>query len=141
MDDLLATSMAPQRFRMLLIGLFALLALVLAAVGVYGVIAYSVGQRRHEIGVRLALGAQRRDVMKLLLGEGAVLAVAGIGLGIAGAFWLTRFFSSLLFGVKPTDPVTFLSVSIVLVGVVLLASYIPARRATRVDPMVALRHE
>ncbi|HEY6444653.1 MAG TPA: ABC transporter permease [Candidatus Acidoferrales bacterium] len=141
MDDLLASSVAPQRFRMLLVGLFALLALALAAVGVYGVMAYSVRQRTHEIGVRIALGAQRRDVMKLLLGEGAFLAVVGAGSGIAGAFCLTRFFSSLLFSVKPTDPVTFLSVSMVLVSVVLLASYIPARRATRVDPMVALRHE
>ncbi len=141
MDDVLATSIAPQRFRMLLIGLFALLALVLAGVGIYGLVAYSVAQRTHEIGVRMALGAQRRDVMKLLLGEGALLAVVGVGPGVAGAFWLTRFFSSLLFGVKPTDPVTFLLVSMVLVGVVLLASYIPARRAMRVDPMVALRHE
>jgi putative ABC transport system permease protein len=141
MDDVLATSIAPQRFRMLLVGLFALLALALATVGVYGVMAYSAGQRTHEIGVRMALGAQRRDVMKLLLGEGTLLAVAGIGLGIAGAFCLTRFFSSLLFGVKPADPVTFLCMSAVLLGVVLLASYVPARRAMRVDPMVALRHE
>jgi putative ABC transport system permease protein len=126
---------------MLLVGLFALLALTLAAGGVYGVMAYSLRQRTHEIGVRMALGAQRRDVMKLLLGEGALMAVAGVGLGIAGAFWLTRFSSSLLFGVKPTDPVTLFCVSTILVAVVLLATYFPARRATRVDPMVALRHE
>lgn len=141
MDDLLASSIAPQRFRMLLVGLFAVLALALAAVGVYGVMAYSVEQRTHEIGVRVALGAQRRDVVKLVLSEGVLLAVAGVGLGIGGALWLTRFFSSLLFGVKPTDPVTFACVSMVLVGVALLATYLPARRAMRVDPMVALRYE
>ena len=134
MDDVLATSIAPQRFRTLLVGLFALLALVLAAVGVYGVMAYSVGQRTHEIGVRMALGAQRRDVMKLLVGEGALLAVAGIGLGIAGAFCLTRIFSSLLFGVKPTDPVTFLCVSAVLVGVVLAA--VTFRRGGRCESIL-----
>ncbi len=141
MDDVLASSVAPERFRMFLIGLFALLALALAAVGVYGVMAYSVGQRTHEIGIRMALGAQRRDVMKLVLNEGAFLAVAGVGLGMAGAIWLTRFFSGLLYGVKPTDPPTLVCGLLVLVGAALLATYLPARRAMRVDPMVALRHE
>jgi putative ABC transport system permease protein len=141
MDDLLATSVAPQRFKMLLVGLFALLALLLAAVGVYGLIAYSVGQRTHEIGIRMALGAQRRQVLNLVLGQAALLAFGGVALGIGGALWLTRFFSSMLYNVKPTDPVTLTCVSLLLLGVALLASYLPARRATRVDPMVALRYE
>jgi len=141
MDDLLATTVAPQRFRMLLVGLFALLASALAAVGVYGVMAYSVAQRRHEIGIRIALGAQSQHVMKLLLGHGAFLAFVGVAIGVAGALWLTRFFASLLYGIKPSDPLTFFCVSLGLVAVALLATYIPARRAIRVDPMVALRHE
>jgi predicted permease len=141
MDDLLAASIAPQRFRMLLVGLFALLALALAAVGVYGVMAYSVAQRRHEIGVRIALGAQRQHVLKLLLGDGAFLAFMGVAIGVAGALWLTRFFSRLLFGITPSDPLTFVCVSLGLVAVALLATYIPAHRATRTDPMRALRYE
>src|SRR5579863_811665 len=141
MDDLLTGSVAPERFRMLVLGLFALLAVVLAAVGIYGLVAYSVGQRTHEIGIRMALGAQRRDVRELVLREGALVAALGVGAGVAGALWLTRFFASLLYGVQPTDPATFFCVSLIIVGIALLACWIPARRVMRVDPMVALRHE
>jgi len=141
MDDLLAHTVAPQRFRMLLVGLFALLALVLAAVGIYSVSAYTAAQRTHEIGVRMALGAQPRNILKLVLGEAALLALCGVGIGIAGAFWLTRFISGMLYGVKATDAVTFICASMLITFVVVVASYIPARRAMRVDPMVALRYE
>ncbi len=141
MDHLLATAIAPRRFRMLLVGLFALLALALATVGVYGVVMTTVSQRTHEIGIRLALGAQRRDVMKLVLGQGALLAIGGVAVGVCAALWLVRYASALLFGVTPTDPFTFCCASIMLVIVSLLAAWIPARRAMRVDPMVALRHE
>jgi len=117
------------------------MALVLAAIGIYGVIAYSVGRRMQEIGIRMALGAGRFDVLLLILGPGLALTLAGAGLGIAGALALIRSMSAMLFGVQPTDPLTFAAVSIVLVLVSLLASYIPARRATKVDPIVALRYE
>lgn len=115
--------------------------MLLAAIGLYGVIAYSVAQRTHEIGIRLALGAQRRDVLRLIVGQGLKLTLIGIVFGIGGALVLTRFLSSLLYGVRPTDPLTFISVSLILVVVALLASYIPARRATMLDPKVALRYE
>ncbi len=141
MDELIAVSLAQQRFNMLLLGLFAALALILAAVGIYGAMAYSVNQRTHEIGIRTALGAQRRDVLRLVLGDGAKLACFGIASGIAGALALTRLMASLLFEVKPTDPATFAGVAILLALVALAACYIPARRAMRVDPMVALRYE
>jgi putative ABC transport system permease protein len=141
MDELITVSLAQQRFNMLLLGLFAALALVLAAVGIYGMMAYRVGQRMHEIGIHIAFGAQRRDVLRLVLGDGAKLACFGIAIGIAGAFALTRLMTSLLFEVKPTDPETFAVVAIVLAIVALAACYVPTRRAMRVDPMVALRHE
>jgi putative ABC transport system permease protein len=126
---------------MSLLGLFAGLALILAGVGIYGMMAYRVGQRMHEIGIYIALGAQRQDVLRLVLGDGAKLALAGIAIGIAGAMALTRVMTSLLFEVTPTDPATFASVAILLVLVALVACWVPAWRATRVDPMVALRYE
>ncbi|MHB8501796.1 MAG: ADOP family duplicated permease [Candidatus Acidiferrales bacterium] len=141
MNDLMADSLAQQRFNMLLLGLFAALALVLSAVGIYGLMAYAVSQRTHEIGVRLAVGAQRRDVLRLIVGEGAKLAFFGIVIGFSAAFGLTRLMASLLFEVTPSDPETFAAVALLLAAVALVACYIPARRATRVDPMVALRYE
>jgi putative ABC transport system permease protein len=141
MDDRMSVSLAQQRFNMLLLGIFAALALVLAAVGVYGLMAYGVSQRTHEIGLRMALGAQRRGVLRLVVGDGARLACAGIVIGAVGALVLTRLMSSLLFEVKPADPATFAAVAILLTVVALAACYIPARRAMSVDPMVALRHE
>jgi putative ABC transport system permease protein len=141
MDELIADSLAQQRFNMLLLGLFAALALILAAVGIYGAMAFAVKQRTHEIGIRSALGAQRVDVLRLVLREGAKIALFGIASGIAGALALTRLMASLLFEVKPTDPAIFAGVAILLAFVALAACYIPARRATRVDPMVALRYE
>jgi putative ABC transport system permease protein len=141
MGQILGESIARQRFSMLLLGIFAFLALLLAAVGIYGVMSYSVTQRRNEIGIRMALGAQTRDVLKLTVGQGLKLVLIGIIIGLAGAFVLTRLMSTLLFGITPTDPPTFVTISIVLIAVACLASYIPARRATKVDPLQALRYE
>jgi len=141
MDEIIASSMAPRRFQVMLLGLFALLALLLAAVGIYGVVNYSCSQRVHEFGIRIALGAERRDLLRVVIRQGVKLAVMGVCIGIGGALVLTRFLSSLLYGVKPTDPLTLVGVSLILTAVALLASYIPARRATKVDPMVALRYE
>ncbi len=141
MDELMAVSVAQRRFTMMLLGTFAALALILAAVGIYGLIACFVSQRTHEIGVRIALGAQRRDVLRLVMGDGARLALAGIALGVAGALATTRVMASLLFEVKPADPATYALVAILLAIVALAACYIPARRAMRVDPMAALHYE
>jgi len=141
MDEILADSVAQPRYQTVLLSLFGITALILAAVGIYGVISYAVSQRTHEIGIRMALGARREDVLKLVVGQGFKLTVMGVGIGIIGALGLTRFLSSLLYGLKPTDPLTFVAVSLLLIAVALVASYIPARRATKVDPMVALRYE
>jgi predicted permease len=140
-EQALNKSLAEPRLYMALLATFAALALLLAAVGVYGVMSYSVAERTHEIGVRMALGAQVEDVMKLVLKQGLTLALAGIAVGLAGAFLLTRVISSLLYQVSATDPATFIAISLLLVGVALGASFVPARRAAKVDPLVALRHE
>jgi ABC-type antimicrobial peptide transport system permease subunit len=126
---------------MILLGIFAALALVLSCVGIYGVVSYLVGQRTHEIGVRMALGAQREDVMRLVLGQGARMALIGVAVGLAAALGLTQLMASQLFGVTAHDPLTFVLVAILLTLVALLACYLPARRAMRVDPTVALRYE
>jgi len=141
MDEIVGESTAPRRINLYLLAGFAVTARMLAAIGIYGVIAYSVGRRTQEIGIRLALGAGRFDVLLLILKPGFALTLAGTGLGIAAALALIRLMSAMLFGVRPTDPLTFAAVSVVLVLVSLLASYIPARRAAKVDPMVALRYE
>ena len=141
MDEVVSNSFAARRLSMILLGAFAALALVLACVGIYGVISYLVGQRTHEIGVRMALGAQRRDVLRLVLGQGARMALIGVAVGIAAALGLTRLMSNQLFGVSAHDPLTFAAVAALLIVVAVAACYIPARRAMRVDPMIALRHE
>jgi len=141
LDYYYTKSMARTSFTLVMLALAGGMALLLGIVGLYGVIAYSVSQRTHEIGIRMALGAQKRDVLKLVVKGGMGLTVIGVGVGVAGALALTRFLSSLLYGVKPTDPLTFVVVSLVLTGVALLACYIPARRATKADPIVALRYE
>src|SRR5215472_2393799 len=140
-NQYLGQGFAQPRFLTLLLGLFAALALALAAVGVYGLVSYSASRRAHEIGVRLALGAEKRDMLRLVVGQGLKLALMGAVIGTVGALALTRFLSSLLYGVKPNDPSTLLAVMLILIAVALIASYVPARRATKVDPLVALRYE
>ena len=130
-----------ERLTANLSSLFALLALIVACVGIYGLLSYQVTRRTHEIGIRLALGAQRSDVLRLVIRQGAILAVLGAVIGIAAALAVTRYLQSFLFGVKPSDPVTIIAVAFGLIAVALLASYIPARRAMKTDPMVALRYE
>jgi predicted permease len=144
MTEIVSESMSPQRFPLILLGSFASLALLLASIGIYGVISYTVTQRVHEIGIRMALGAEKRDVFRMVLGQGLRMAFAGLAIGVSAALILTRLllsFSHLLYGVGASDPVTLVSVSAVLLGVAILACYLPARRAMRVDPMVALRYE
>jgi putative ABC transport system permease protein len=141
LSRIVSNSMAAPRFYAAALGAFAGVALVLAAIGLYGLLAYSVAQRTREIGVRMALGAQRGGILALVLGQGALLAGIGVVAGLAGAFAVTRYLSSLLFGITPLDPATFVAVALVFAGVALLASYVPARRATGVDPIVALRSE
>ena len=141
MDSIIADSLAEERFTMTMLGVFAALALLLASVGIYGVISYVVGQRTHEIGIRMALGAGRTDILRLILGNGGRLTLIGVGVGLAAALGLTRLMAHLLYGVSPTDPLTFAVVSAVLISVALTATYLPAHRAAKVDPVVALRYE
>ena len=141
MESRLSNSVSARRFNLLLLGVLAFLALTLAAVGVYGVIAYVVAQRTHEIGIRIALGARGNDVLRMLIGKGLGLIAVGVVLGLSGAWPLTRLMKSLLFGVSATDPLTFAGAAVVLALVGLFACYVPARRAARIDPMTALRSE
>jgi len=141
MEDVMATARSRPRFLTLLLTLFSSLSLILAALGIYGVISYAVAQRTNEIGIRMALGARAGDVVRLIGSSGVRLAAAGTILGAAGAFALTRFLSGMLFGVSSLDPLTFVAMAVTLIAVTLLACYIPARRASRVDPLVALRYE
>jgi putative ABC transport system permease protein len=141
MGQLLAESVARRRFQMSLLALFASLALLLAGVGLYGVMSYGVARRTHEIGVRVALGARARDVFRLVVGGGMKLAALGLLLGVVASLALTRLMTGLLFGVSAADPVVYAAVSLLLAAVALLACLVPARRATKVDPIVALRHE
>jgi ABC-type antimicrobial peptide transport system permease subunit len=140
-EEVVAQSIASQRFFLIMLSVFAGLALLLASVGVYGVLSYLVGQRTREIGVRMALGAEPLDVLRMVLDDGVRMTLVGAALGVVAALGFTRLMTTMLFGVKPTDPITFVGVAMLLCGIALFACYLPARRAARVDPMVALRYE
>jgi predicted permease len=140
-EEVVARSIASQRFSLVLLGAFAGLALLLASIGIYGVLSYLVGQRTREIGVRMALGARRLDVLRMILQDGARMTLIGVVIGVAAALGLTQLMASMLFGIKPTDPITFIAVAALLGGIALFSCYLPARRAMKVDPMVALRYE
>jgi predicted permease len=141
MEEIVSNSIAKQRLTMILLSVFSALALVLSAVGIYGVISYLTGQRTHEIGIRVALGASTSDVLRMILGEGMRITLIGVGIGVAAALALTRLIANVIYGVSAYDPLTFFGVAILLIGVALLACYLPAKRAMRVDPIIALRYE
>jgi putative ABC transport system permease protein len=141
MEQIIAGTLAQRRFLMLLLALFAAVAITLAVVGIYGVVSYAVTERTHEIGIRLALGATASEVLRIILAQGLKLTLGGVALGLVAAFGLTRWMTTLLYGVNATDPLTYAMISCLLVAVALLACWMPARRATKVDPMVALRFE
>jgi putative ABC transport system permease protein len=141
LNDMVTASLSERRFSLEMVGLFALTALLLAGLGIYGVISYIVSERTHEIGIRLALGAQSRNILRMVLRQGLGLAIAGAAVGLVCALVVSHLMAGLLYGVRPTDPLTFAGVAVLLIGVALLACYIPARRAIRVDPLVALRHD
>jgi len=141
MEQLVSDSYSRSRFTMIVLAIFAAVALLLAAVGIYGIIAFTVAQRTNEIGIRVAMGAQRGDVLRLVLGQGGRLIFLGVALGVVAGLLITRLMSGLLFGISATDPSTFAGVALLLAAVALLACYMPARRAMHVDPLVALRYE
>jgi predicted permease len=141
MNEVIADTLAERRFSMIVLDAFAVVALLLASVGLYGVISYLVGQRTHELGIRIALGAQRKTVLRLVLGQGMKMALAGVVLGLVAAVGLTRLLAGMLYGVSTTDPLTFAIIALLLISVAMLACIIPARRATKVDPLIALRYE
>jgi ABC-type antimicrobial peptide transport system permease subunit len=141
MTDIISDSLAAKRFVMVLLGVFAALAMLLSSIGIYGVLSYVVGQRTNEIGIRMALGADRFTVLRMVLAQAGQMVMLGVVIGLVAAVLLTRLMSSILFGVSPSDPLTLSGVALLLTAVALFACYIPARRATRVDPMIALRYE
>src|SRR4029077_10038382 len=141
LNEVVAKSLADRRFALVILAVFAGVALLLASIGIYGVMAYTFSQRTHEIGVRVALGAQRGDILRMALGEGMLLVAVGLGVGLIGAAIVTRFLRSMLFSVTATDPLTFVSIAVLLASVALFACFIPAQRATQVDPLVALRED